>query len=133
MNQTISRKCHLVIFRLYFIASIGSNHLSITAYKTKVNLTETIIHGIMRIKNHSMMNIEVKIAHRTPFRILSRVIQSQKFFTLASIQLIKSIVNDNIQMLKIMDKMFVMKFGIKLSHSIHNISHRTLSRIQIPK
>lgn len=72
-NYIISRKCHLVIFRLYLIASAGSNHLSITAYSVNFNLTAAIIHGIIKHTIHKLIIADNKIVHSKYFRILSRV------------------------------------------------------------
>ena len=72
-NPIISQKCHFVISRLYFIASVGSSHLSIIANITNFNLTEIIIHGIINRRNHNATNTHNNSAHKTHFRILSRV------------------------------------------------------------
>ena len=66
-NYIISRKCHLVIFRLYLIA------LSITAYSVNFNLTAAIIHGIIKHTIHKLIIADNKIVHSKYFRILSRV------------------------------------------------------------
>ena len=76
-NPIISQKCHFVISRLYFIASTGSSHLSITANRTNFNLTEIIIHGIMNNNIHNAINTHDNIEHNTPLHILSRVSQFQ--------------------------------------------------------
>lgn len=131
-NKIISQKCHLVISRLYFIASIGSNHLSITANIVNFNLTEIIIHGIINRTNHNRINIQNNMVHNTHFRILSRVIHFQKFLTLASIPLIKSNQNEINHKEKIIHITLYIKLGNKDSHFISNIADNIPSNNPIP-
>lgn len=112
---------------------MGSSHLSIIAYSANFSLTETIIHGIISSINHTIINIVVSIEQSIPFQILSRVIPFQKFLILASIQFIKSNVNARVHILIIVDIMFITKFGIIGSPSVHSISPNMLSIIQIPR
>jgi len=87
----------------------------------------------MNNTNHAKISSPDSIDATTPFQILSRVIPSQKFLILASIQLIKSRVNASVQMLRVIEMIFVTKFGITDSPFVHINSPNNTSITQIPK
>ena len=103
------------------MASVGSIHLSSTAYSVNFNLTATIIHGIINSIHHKATNVPYKIIHKSHLQIVSRFIAFQKFLIFASTHLIKSKVNHNNQIENMIHNILVNKSGIRVSHCIHNI------------